>query len=102
MHEITEVTYLRWIPLLPLIGAAINGMPVVSIQKNWGKRAMNVLAVTPVVLSFCLAVRAFFQIVGLDPEKRMLLDHMWTWIDSGSLKVGAAFAVDPLSAIMIL
>ena len=24
--EITAVTYLRWIPLLPLLGAAVNGL----------------------------------------------------------------------------
>ncbi len=102
MHELTEVTYLRWIPLLPLIGAALNGIPGALIQKNWGKQAINAIAVTPVLLAFCISVYAFFQVLGLDPDKRMLLDHMWTWIDSGNLNAGAAFVVDPLSAVMIL
>jgi len=102
MHDLIEVNYLRWIPLLPLIGAVINGVPGVLIQKNWGKRAINAIAVTPVLLAFCISVYAFFQLLGQEPEKRYLLDHMWTWIDSGNLKANAAFAVDQLSGVMIL
>ncbi len=100
-HPIT-VDYLRWIVLLPLLGAVINGIPGVLIQKSFGKRAISIIACTPVVLSFGLAVRAFFQLLSLAPEQRFLLDRLWTWIDIGGLQADIAFLVDPLSAIMIL
>lgn len=100
--EPIEVGYLRWIPLLPLIGAAINGLGGAIIQKRSGKNAISVIACAPVILAFLFAVRAFFDLVGRDPEHRMLLDYCWTWIDSGSLKADVAFVVDPLSSVMIL
>jgi NADH-quinone oxidoreductase subunit L len=102
MHDLIEVNYLRWIPLLPLVGAALNAIPGAWIQKTWGKGAISAIAIAPVVASFCISVYAFFALLGLDPDKRMLLDNMWTWIDSGNLEVAAALVVDPLSAVMIL
>jgi NADH-quinone oxidoreductase subunit L len=38
----------------------------------------------------------------LEPERRFLIDNLYTWIDLGSLQVDMAFLVDPLSAVMIL
>jgi NADH-quinone oxidoreductase subunit L len=100
--EITHVEYLRWIPLLPLLGAALNGVPGAAIQRAAGKRAISWIACTPVVIAFLLSVRAFLQLRGLPPEQRMLLDQWWTWMDVGALKVDVAFQADPLSAVMIL
>ena len=100
--EPVAVTYLRWIPLLPLLGAAINGLGGAILQKRAGRGAISVVACTPVVLAFLLSLRAFFELVGLDPERRMLLDQVWTWIDIGQLHADVAFVADPLSAIMIL
>ena len=42
------------------------------------------------------------MLIGLEPEKRFLIDNLYRWIDLGSLKVDMAFMVDPLSAVMIL
>ncbi|HYD49209.1 MAG TPA: proton-conducting transporter membrane subunit, partial [Terriglobales bacterium] len=100
--EATEVSYLRWIPLLPLIGAAINGLGGAIIQKRIGKGAISALACAPVILAFVVSVAAFLQLLGLQPEQRMLLDHVWTWIEVGNLRADVAFVVDPLSAVMIL
>ncbi len=97
-----SVDYLRWIVLLPLLGAVINGIPGVLIQRNFGKRAISVIACTPVIISFFLSVRAFAQLLGLPPEHRFLLDHCWSWIDIGSLRADVAFLADPLSAVMML
>jgi hypothetical protein len=39
----------------------------------------------------------------LEPDARLLrLADLFPWIDVGSLRVDVAFAVDPLSAVMIL
>jgi len=102
MEHPISVDYLRWIVLLPLIGAVINGIPGVLIQRNFGKRAISVIACTPVILSFCLSVRVFFQLVSLPPEHRFLLDHLWTWMDIGGMRADIAFLADPLSTLMIL
>ncbi len=100
--ESTAVSYLRWIPLLPLLGAAVNGLGGAIIQRRFGKRAISALAVTPVLLAFVLSVVAFFQLVGMEPEHRFLLDDVSRWIDVGALKADIAFWVDPLSCVMIL
>ena len=100
--DITHVSYLRWIPLLPLLGAAVNGLGGAKIQRRFGKDAISALAVAPVLLAFVFSVAAFFQLRGLDPEHRFLLDEVSHWIDIGSLHANIAFWVDPLSCTMIL
>jgi NADH-quinone oxidoreductase subunit L len=100
--EIIDVSYVRWIPLLPLVGAAVNGLAGAVIQRRLGKRAISVLAVTPVVASFALSVAAFVQLRGLAPESRFLLDRVAGWIHVGTLTADLAFWVDPLSCTMML
>jgi NADH-quinone oxidoreductase subunit L len=102
MEHPISVDYLRWIVLLPLLGAAINGIPGVLIQRTFGKRAISIIACTPVVIAFVLSVRTFLQLVGSAPEERFLLDHCWTWLDIGGLHADIAFLADPLSTVMIL
>ena len=102
MHEITEVSYLRWIVFLPLIGAIINGLFGALIQKSAGKNAISLIACAPVFGAFGVSVYAFSQLLGMEPDKRLLIDKLFTWIDIGNSHVDAAFQVDPLSAVMIL
>ncbi|MGH7820436.1 MAG: proton-conducting transporter membrane subunit, partial [Candidatus Binatia bacterium] len=102
MEDVTPTGLLRWIPLLPLLTAFAGGMLGAKIQKAFGKQAIAALAVAPVALSFLLSVVAFFRLLGVDPEHRMLLDSWFTWIAIGTLRVDVAFLLDPLSAVMIL
>jgi len=102
MEHPISVDYLRWIVLLPLIGAVINALAGVLIQRSFGKRAISVIACTPVILAFVLAVRVLLQLLSLPPEQRFLLDHWFTWIDVGDLRADIAFLADPLSSVMIL
>jgi len=97
-----EVSYLRWIILIPLIGAALNGLLGAQIQKRSGRGPIIAIACIPVTLSFALAVWTFLQLFGLEPAQRFLLDDMSRWIHVGSLKVDLAFWADPLSAVMLL
>ncbi|TMA75233.1 MAG: NADH-quinone oxidoreductase subunit L [Deltaproteobacteria bacterium] len=76
--DITHVSYLRWIPLLPLLGAAVNGLGGAKIQRRFGKSWISALAVAPVLLAFVFSVAI------------------------GSLHANIAFWVDPLSCTMIL
>jgi len=102
MEHPISVQYLRWIVLLPLLGAVINGLGGVFIQKALGKRAVSIIACTPVVLSFLLSVRVFVRLLGVSPAHRALVDHCWTWLDVGGLHADVAFLADPLSTLMIL
>ncbi len=102
MDNPIQTDFLRWIVFLPLLGAIVNGLVGAKIQKSLGKGAISFLACAPVIVAFALSVQALLTLQGLDPEKRFLIDRLYTWIDLGSLKVEMAFLVDPLSAVMIL
>ena len=102
MEQPVIVDYLRWIVLLPLLGAFLNGVPGAVIQRAAGKRAISFLACAPVLLAFAISVRAFFHLLRLPVEQRLLLDPLWEWIGVGGLRANIAFQVDPLSAVMIL
>src|SRR5918992_1512288 len=102
MDQPIQTDFLRWIIFLPLIGAIVNGLLGLKIQKRLGKRAIAVIACAPVIIAFALSVVAFFQLKALPPEQRFLIDNLYRWIELGSLKVDMAFMVDPLSAVMIL
>ncbi len=103
-HEaaIQTVSYLRWIPLLPLVGATINGIGGYWIQKSLGKKVVGGIACAMPLLGFVLSLRAFFRLRGLDPAGRTLLDTVFPWINVGNLHADVAFQVDPLTAVMIL
>ncbi len=102
METPIQTDFLRWIIFLPLLGAIVNGLVGAKIQKSLGKGAISLLACAPVIVAFGLSVQALLILQGLDPEKRFLIDQLYTWINLGSLKVEMAFLVDPLSAVMIL
>ena len=59
MEHPISVEYLRWIVLLPLLGAAVNGLGGAAIQRTFGKRAISIIACTPVVIAFVISVCAF-------------------------------------------
>jgi NADH-quinone oxidoreductase subunit L len=102
MDNPIQTDYIRWIVFLPLIGAIVNGVLGAKIQKTMGKNAIAVLACAPVIIAFGLSLYAFFTLTGLDPSRRFLIDNLYPWITVGSLKVDLAFAIDPLSAVMVL
>ena len=102
MDHPVQTDFLRWIVLLPLLGAAVNGLLGARIQERAGKKAVAVIACAPVTLSFLFSLWAFAQLLSLDAKERFLIDRFYSWIPMGSFNVDVAFWVDPLSAIMIL
>jgi NADH-quinone oxidoreductase subunit L len=102
MEHPIQVDYLRWIVLLPLMGAAVNGLLGAWLQKRIGKGAISFFACAPVFFAFVLSLLAFLDLRALAPEQRFLIDRFYSWFSLGSLKVDVAFWVDPLSAVMIL
>src|SRR5690606_15094447 len=87
---------------LPLLTAAIGGLIGAKIQKAFGKNANAALAITPIAIAFALSVVAVLELASLPAAERLLVDEWFTWISIGTLQVDVAFALDPLSAVMIL
>ena len=91
-------TLLRWIVLVPLLGAALNGL----LNRRLPKQVAGLLACAAVGLSFALSVVVFLRLTGLDPAQRHLTDTLASWVAYGNLRIDIGFAMDPLSAVMAL
>ena len=100
--------YLPLIPLLPLLGAFVNGVAGVRF---FPKRVSSLLACATVGLSFALSVVAFVELLGLPPGAREYTAVLATWLPPMALQTAAgigtyaidwAFRLDPLAAMMTL
>ena len=89
--------YIALIPLLPLVGATINGL--------WGNRLPRALVTTlacgSILASFFLSVLVVYHLTGEGAPLR-LTSTLYTWMSSGPLTVDITFVVDRLSSVMIL
>jgi NADH-quinone oxidoreductase subunit L len=102
--------YIWLIPVLPAIGALINGI----FGKKLPKTAVHTIACGLVFLSFVISVICVAQLAG--HERRVFEKDYFTWIPGGStsttlgpeegkraeLSIPMGFLLDPLSSIMIL
>jgi len=102
MDHPLQVTFIRLIVALPLMGAAINFLLGARLQKMFGKRIIGLIGCGVVILAFILAARAFFVMLQMQPENRFMLDDLWKWFDVGGLNLDIAFWLDPLSMMMVL
>ena len=99
---------LIWIILLPLIGAAVNGLLGVRL---FSRRIAAAIACAAMGGSFALSVWAVIGLLRLSEDARSLTVVLATWIPPiplatttgiGYFSVDWAFRLDPLSAVMIL
>src|SRR5436189_138587 len=100
--------YIWLIPLLPGIGALINGL----FGIRWfSRRQAGQLACTTMTAALVLAVVGFFQLLGLPAEQRAYDVVIAQWIPRIPLATGTGigvfevpwgFRLDPLSGLMIL
>src|SRR5712692_3699138 len=102
MEHPLAVDYLRWIVLLPLLGAAINFLAGARLQRGLGKRAISIVGCGAVAAAFALAVYAWAAMLAVAPADRFMLDHLWRWIYVGGLNLDIALWLDPLSMLMVL
>src|SRR5579864_3994745 len=102
MYRPLSVNFIRLIVLLPLLGAAINFLLGAKLQKRYGKRSISAIGCGVVVIAFAIALWAFLLMLGLQPERRFMLDDLWRWFDIGGLNLDIAFWLDPLSMVMVL
>ncbi len=99
---VEQVSYLWLIPFFPLVGAAINALFGLKLQRAFGKRVVHAVAVGAMALSFLVALYAFSQMLGLPSEHRFLQDTRWSLLTAGRLTVDLGFSLDPLSMMMTL
>ncbi len=87
--------HLWLIPILPLAGFLAKGL----LGKRLPKPAINAIAIGTVALSCAWVVRTLLALVPLTGAHT---ERYGTWIESGILNVGVEFAVDHLTAVMLL
>jgi NADH-quinone oxidoreductase subunit L len=92
------LTYLWIIPLLPLVGAAANGI----FGGRWTKQIISAVALSSTTLAFFLALEAVREFLSLSPDQIPWIRTYFTWISAGGLKADFALQVDQLTVIMLL
>ena len=93
-----EVSWLYLIPLLPLLGAAVNGLVGRFLPKAW----LYAVALLVVLLSFCIGLFAWFEVARLPGESAQLRQIVYTWFSVGSLRVDLGLTFDRLSGTLVL
>ena len=88
-----------WIvPLLPLVGSAINGL----FGAKWPNKFVNIVAVGSTGLSFFSAVEAVREFFQLSPEQIPWVKPYFTWITAGNFRAGFDLQVDQLTIVMLM
>jgi NADH-quinone oxidoreductase subunit L len=83
------------IPIFPLAGFLINGL----LGRRFSKAIINAVAVGSVALSFLCVLKS---LAAFGHSETAVLEHYYTWIQSGALNIGVDFALDRLTAVMLL
>ncbi len=98
------VTYLGYIPLLPLAGALVVGLMYLATcrGRHISEKIYGLLGCIGPILSFIMALKVFFALLALPAEQRFLVHKAFTWFSVGDLQVSMGFLADPLSALMLL
>jgi NADH-quinone oxidoreductase subunit L len=86
------------IPLLPLLGSAINGL----FGSRWPNKIVNAVAVGATGLSFFSALEAVREFFTLSPEQIPWVRPYFTWIAAGDFRAGFDLQVDQLTVVMLL
>ena len=88
--------YLWIVPLLPLLGAAVNGL----FGAKWPNKFVNIVAIGSTGLSFLgalEAVREFFE-----SGQKLFHKEFFTWIAAGNFRAGFDLQMDQLTVVMVL
>ncbi|HEX7139863.1 MAG TPA: proton-conducting transporter membrane subunit, partial [Vicinamibacterales bacterium] len=100
--------YIWLIPLLPGLGAAINGL--VGIR-SFSRRTAGIVASATMLAALGLALVAFWQLLGLAPAARAYDMTLAEWIPRiplathdgiGNFEASWGFRLDPLAGMMLL
>ena len=92
------LSYLWIIPLLPLVGAAANGI----FGGRWQKKVISSVALSSTTLAFLMALEAVREFLSLSPGQIPWIRTYFTWISAGGFQADFALQVDQLTVIMLL
>jgi NADH-quinone oxidoreductase subunit L len=92
------LSYLWIIPLLPLVGAAVNGI----FGGRWPKNVISAVALSSTTLAFVAALEAVREFLSLSPDQIPWIKSYFTWISAGGFQADFALQVDQLTVIMLL
>lgn len=95
------ISYIPWVPLLPLLGAAVNGF-VTFLGKRPPRWVVNGIACGTIGLSFIISCGVLLYYTGLPAEGRTLTVTLWPWLHLGGVQADVAFLIDPLSLTMMM
>jgi len=86
------------IPLLPLLGATVNGL----FGRTWSNKIVNSVAIGATGLSFLAALEAVREFFLLSPEQIPWVKQYFSWIEAGNFRAGFDLQVDQLTVVMLL
>jgi NADH-quinone oxidoreductase subunit L len=87
------------IPLLPLLGSAINGL----FGAKWPKAIVNSVALGSTGVSFLCAVEAVREFLGYyETNHRAWVKPFFDWIVAGNFRAGFDLQLDQLTVVMLL
>src|SRR5712692_906764 len=96
IHPILD--YLWIIPLLPLLGAAVNGL----FGAKWPNKIVSAVAVGSTGLSFACALEAVREFSQLVPQQIPWVRQYFTWITAGTFRAGFDLQIDQLTVVMLM
>ena len=84
------------IPLFPLIGFLLNGF----FGKKISKGLSGTIASVFVLASFVVSLLIFMELQGASGKSHII--HVFSWINSDTLRIPFEFLIDPLSSVFLL
>ena len=91
--------YLWIVPLLPLLGSAINGL----FGVKWPNKIVNSVAIGSTGLSFFVAVEAVREFFEYFAESHHPFHkEFFTWIAAGNFRAGFDLQMDQLTVVMVM
>jgi len=97
MPEQPMLHYLWIVPLLPLLGSAVNGL----FGAKWPNKYVTATAITSTGLSFLCALEAVREFV-LERHSEFFHKEFFTWITAGNFRAGFDLQMDQLTVVMLL
>jgi NADH-quinone oxidoreductase subunit L len=97
MPEQLMLQYLWIVPLLPLLGATVNGF----FGAKWPNKLVNAVALTSTGLSFLCALEAVREFL-IERHGEFFHKEFFTWITAGNFRAGFDLQMDQLTVVMLL
>lgn len=99
MPEHPMLQYLWLVPLLPLLGSAINGL----FGAKWPNKYVKAIAISSTGLSFLCAIEAVREFVDYFGQSHQTFHkEFFTWITAGNFRAGFDLQMDQLTVVMLL